>query len=185
MLQPLVDMVDGKDATFTRHAQTLLAETAGNLLQATRLSVTDVHWVRIARRLLKCMKVASADTRLRLQHAWAPLFSSAPFPVIWECYLRLSKMARATDVDIVHGGITGIAGLLEAHPRDMASPVPQALHALLRHVRAGPPLRGIIQSSVSSFKKSHVHDWDGHKAKLSAELATSLVELFVSPSYYA
>jgi len=84
-----------------------------------------------------------------------------------------------------HAGVLGLGALVLAHPYDIPSFLPDAL-ILLSRCNADPvPVSTTVRHVFTQFKRTHHDNWEEHKRHFSPEQLTDLVDLLVSPTYYA
>ncbi|CAG0897570.1 unnamed protein product, partial [Darwinula stevensoni] len=84
-----------------------------------------------------------------------------------------------------HAGVLGLCAFVAAYPYDVPDFMPDILMMLGDHLHDPEPIPTSIRSTLSDFKRTHLDNWQDHKAKFSDDQLGVLTDLLVSPSYYA
>lgn len=84
-----------------------------------------------------------------------------------------------------HGGVLGLAALLEAFPYAVPAWMPAALVALSTHISDPDPIGPTVKVSMSEFWRTHRDNWADMRQLFTEDQLLVLTDLLISPSYYA
>jgi len=85
-----------------------------------------------------------------------------------------------------HGGVLGLCALLRMFPYDFPDFIVPVIMEIVEHNEDPTVISSTVRTAIKDFWRTHQELWHIYKVEvLSAEQATILQELLVSPSYYA
>ncbi|RKP08827.1 hypothetical protein THASP1DRAFT_29379 [Thamnocephalis sphaerospora] len=84
-----------------------------------------------------------------------------------------------------HAGVLGLVSMVMAFPYEVPAWMPEIM-LRLSHCLADPePVRSTVRKAFSDFKRTHQDTWHEDSRKFSEDQLEQLMDLLVSPSYYA
>ena len=85
----------------------------------------------------------------------------------------------------LHAGALGLCAYVNAFPYDVPDNLPEVLVTLSEHLNDPQPIASTIRDTLSNFKRTHYDNWRDHKQKFTSNQLCILMDLLLSPSYYA
>lgn len=84
-----------------------------------------------------------------------------------------------------HGAALGLSALVRSNPYSVPSWMPAILVALSNCVNDPPPISTTVKSLFADFMRTHRDEWQDHKQAFTDHELEIVLDLLVSPSYYA
>ncbi|KAF9423951.1 hypothetical protein BGZ94_008120 [Podila epigama] len=84
-----------------------------------------------------------------------------------------------------HGGVLGLASLLEAFPYDVPKWMPEVMVYLSKFFSDPPPISTTVKKVFGDFKRTHQDSWHEDSKRFDPEQLEVLSDMLISPSYYA
>jgi len=99
----------------------------------------------------------------------------------------VQKKRNKSNVNLIerHGGVLGIAALIESRPYDIPEWMPSLLMTLSMYNCDPSPIKETVRNTFAEFWRTHQDGWRTHQTKFTEEQLTILNENVLSPSYYA
>ncbi len=84
-----------------------------------------------------------------------------------------------------HGAVLGLSSVVVSSPYTVPAWMPGVLVALSNCINDPQPISTSVKSLFADFMRTHRDEWTEHKAAFTSEELEIVLELLVSPSYYA
>ncbi|KAG0349377.1 hypothetical protein BG004_007004 [Podila humilis] len=84
-----------------------------------------------------------------------------------------------------HGGVLGLASLLEAFPYDVPKWMPEVMVFLAQFFSDPPPISTTVKKVFGDFKRTHQDTWHEDSQRFEPDQLEVLSDMLISPSYYA
>ncbi|KAF9586315.1 hypothetical protein BGW38_007062 [Lunasporangiospora selenospora] len=84
-----------------------------------------------------------------------------------------------------HGGVLGLASLLEAFPYEVPKWMPEVMVYLSKFFSDPPPISTTVKKAFGDFKRTHQDTWHEDQKEFEPEQLEILSDMLISPSYYA
>lgn len=84
-----------------------------------------------------------------------------------------------------HAGILGMSAIVRAHPYDICDGMPEILVTLGSHLQDPQPVQTTVRQALTNFWRTHHDNWHDHKLKFTDDQLADIMDLLVSPNYYA
>lgn len=162
-----------------RDAQTEVQETAQSTLVGFLMTLPDDQQVELAQPFLELVA-----TKVPRKPTGEERAAAKDDP---EALAALQKRAKkhSSRLKKRHAGALGLGALVLAHPYDVPAFLPDVL-VMLSKCNADPvPVSTTVRNVFTKFKRTHHDNWEEHKLQFTPEQLSDLVDLLVSPTYYA
>lgn len=84
-----------------------------------------------------------------------------------------------------HGGVLGLCSIVNSCPYDVPDYLPDVVTYLCSFTNDQVPIQGSVRKCLSEFRRTHHDNWSEHKLKFEENQLSILMDILISPSYYA
>ncbi|CAF0770306.1 unnamed protein product [Brachionus calyciflorus] len=84
-----------------------------------------------------------------------------------------------------HGGTLGLCSIVNSCPYDVPSYLPDVVTYLCNFINDPVPIQGSVRKCLSEFRRTHHDNWSEHKLHFDESQLSILMDILISPSYYA
>lgn len=84
-----------------------------------------------------------------------------------------------------HGGVLGLCSIVSSCPYDVPDYLPDVVTYLCSFTNDQVPIQGSVRKCLSEFRRTHHDNWSEHKLKFDENQLSILMDILISPSYYA
>lgn len=84
-----------------------------------------------------------------------------------------------------HGGLLGLCSIVSSCPYDVPSYLPEVVTYLCNFINDPVPIQSSVKKCLNDFRRTHYDNWSEHKLQFNESQLTTIMDILISPSYYA
>uniref|UniRef100_A0A5S6QTL5 Proteasome activator complex subunit 4 C-terminal domain-containing protein n=1 Tax=Trichuris muris TaxID=70415 RepID=A0A5S6QTL5_TRIMR len=146
----------------------------------------DTHKNRVSKLVMCLLQDQQVEVRKAASKCFCTFFRCGYMKPHDKSYLGTwIEWSKSKDTVVRHGGVLGLAAIVDSNPYSVPNYLPDVLMALCNQTGDSAQLiSSTAKSTLLEFKRTHVDSWKEHVQNFTDDQLALLTDILISPSYY-